>query len=297
MNNHQDDQLKRALEEGNLISIGQDLTSKETRKKPVSIPIDIRNFTSSFNYNLPIGIDFAKSINPINFLTTLEILDKILQSPKIPEKIKYKFENLQILLTNGKIAQYKDELTSFLKSEKKKVEKGEKGKTREEANKREYQLISLLTSLLFILKDSSIQKKTVVWASKKQFLELIDSENPKNTLREWKTKNYGKLPENGVFLSLISQNLIYHIRSLNLSEDLFSGLQKLEEFTITMKFNKIVTVLKKKLNLLVSPKQSDVNNLEESISIEKIDPDDSYIWDDVHFRILDTLSILLDNEK
>ncbi|RLI61250.1 MAG: hypothetical protein DRO88_13255, partial [Promethearchaeia archaeon] len=111
------------------------------------------------------------------------------------------------------------------------------------------------------------------------------------------TKNYGKLPENGVFLSFISQNLIYHIRSLNLSDDLFSGLQKLEEFAITMKFKKIITVLKKKLNLLISPKQSDVNNPEESISIKKIDPDDSHIWDDAHIRILDTLSILLDKEK
>ena len=217
-NQNGENQLKRAMEEGNLITVGQKSISKEKEKEKEMVLIESKFNQTFFKYNLPIGIDFGKSIKPNNFLTSLEILDKTLQIPKISEKIRFKLENLRLFLTTGKIWNYKHELNSILKKEEKKYKKEKKDKKDTSSKKiSENHFISLLTSLHFILNQTSTSN--ISWVSQNQILKYVDSEDQKNMLREWKTKNYGKLPEDAVFLSLISQTLIHQISILNLSED------------------------------------------------------------------------------
>ena len=223
-NENSENQLKKAMEEGNLITVGQKSISKEKEKEMVSIESKFNQ--TFFKYNLPIGIDFGKSLKPNNFLTSLEILDKTLQIPKISEKNRFKLENLRLLLTTGKIWHYKHDLKSFLKKEEKKYKKDKKDKSSKKIPKNHF--ISLLTSLNFILNQSSTAN--VNWVSQNQILNYVDSEDQKNILREWKTKNYGKLPEDAVFLSLISQTLIHQISILDLSEDKNEQKEKKNKF-------------------------------------------------------------------
>ena len=285
-NQNNEDQLKRALEEGNLITVGQKLISKETEKELISI--DSKFNKTYFKYNLPIGIDFGKSLQPNNFLTSLEILDRILEVPKISEKNRFKLENLRLYLTTGKIWHYKHELNTFLKEDTNQNEKEKETNSPKELIENNYK--SLLISLHFIL--AQVSTTNVKWVSQNQLLSFIESEDQKNILREWKTKNYGKLPEDAIFLSLISQTLIHKILSLDLPEDQYQDLNELKSLAISAKFSKILNIISAKLNTLSSVYLS-------SLKLENISKDKdlstqalSDINNVIIYRFLRTLNIL-----
>jgi hypothetical protein len=288
-NQNSEDQLRRAMEEGNLITVGQKSISNEKEKGLVSI--DSKFNQTFFKYNLPIGIDFGKSLKPNNFLTSLEILDKTLQIPNLSEKNRFKLENLRLFLTTGKIWHYKHDLKLFLKKEEKKfiIDKSSKKIS-------ENPFISLLTSLNFILNQASTAN--VSWVSQNQILNYVDSEDQKNILREWKTKNYGKLPEDAVFLSLISQTLIREISILNLSADKNrqkenkNELYELLNHAISAKFSEIRKIVDNILNKLNSLNLSSPNLSEDSIPIKnsvQTHPDSNIF---IIYHILCTLNIL-----
>jgi len=288
-NQNSENQLKKAMEEGNLITVGQKSITKEKKKEMVSIESKFNQ--TFFKYNLPIGIDFGKSLKPNNFLTSLEILDKTLQIPKISEKNRFKLENLRLLLTTGKIWHYKHELKSFLKKEEKNYKKDKSSK---KISKNHF--ISLLTSLNFILNQSSTTN--VNWVSQNQILNYVDSEDQKNILREWKTKNYGKLPEDAVFLSLISQTLIHQISILDLSEDKKDQKEKKNELNellnhaISAKFSEIRKIVDNKLKKLNFPNPSSHYLSEDSIlnqNSAQTNPDSNIF---IIYHILCTLNIL-----
>ena len=297
-NENSENQLKKAMEEGNLITVGQKSITKEKEKEMVSIESKFNQ--TFFKYNLPIGIDFGKSLKPNNFLTSLEILDKTLQIPKISEKNRFKLENLRLLLTTGKIWHYKHELKSFLKKEEKnykkdKKEKKEKKEKKDNSSKKisKNHFISLLTSLNFILNQSSTAN--VNWVSQNQILNYVDSEDQKNILREWKTKNYGKLPEDAVFLSLISQTLIHQISILDLSEDKKEKKNELNELlnhAISAKFSEISKIVDNKLKKFNFSNPSSHNSSEDSIlnqNSAQTNPDSNIF---IIYHILCTLNIL-----
>ena len=285
-NQNDENQLKKALEEGNLITVGQKTISEENEKELISIDSTFNK--TFFKYNLPIGIDFAKSLKPYNFLISLEILDRILENPKISEKNRYKLENLRLYLTTGKIWHYKQELNVYLKEKNNKEEKELQSPYVISQNN----FISLLTSLHFILNQASTTN--VKWVSQTQILDLIESEDQKNILREWKTKNYNKLPEDAIFMSLISQTLIHKILLFNLPEDQQSELNDLKNLAIATKFSKILDIVTRKLNILSPLSLSSFEFANTTIDNEKstqIPPDINNI---IIYRILVTLYILLD---
>ncbi len=302
-NQNNENQLRKAFEDGDLISVGQKSISKE--KKEELLPIESKFNQTFFKYNLPIGIDFGKSLKPNNFLTSLEILDKTLQITKISEGNRFRLENLRLFLTTGKIWHYKQELNSFLKEEEEKEEKEEKeiNETYEKNDETsEKQFISLLISLNFILNQASTTN--INWVSQNQILEYVDSQDQRNILREWKSKNYGKLPEDAVFLSLISQTLIHQISLLNLPLDEkiklneLIDLDNLKNLAISAKFSEIHQITTDKIDKLkklkkITPNYLPSKNLtDDSIKAEKssqIHPDFNNV---ILYRILDTLNIL-----
>lgn len=302
MNNQRsDNQLKKAMEEGNMISVGQNLISKEKKEiKNEMVAIDSKFNKTFIKYNLPIGIDFEKSLKPNNFITSLEILDRTLQIPKISEKNRFKLENLRLSLTTGKIWHYKHELNSFLKEKEK--EEGKKKENNKEPDEKkkisEKHFKSLLISIIFLLNQAS--ETNIKWVSQNQILKFIDSQDQKNILREWKTKNYGKLPEDTVFLSLISQTLIHQISLLNLPLDEKFELNNLINLAIAAKFSKIRIIAADKLKLMtsshvsshVSSVVSSSNLVDESILNEKSAQNQPDINNKNLHRILDTLTIL-----
>ncbi len=291
-----ENQLKKALEEGNLIIVGQKSILKDKEKEMV--PIDSKFNKSFLKYNLPIGIDFGKSLKPNNFLTSLEILDRTLQIPKISEKNRFKLENLRLFLTTGKIWHYKHELNLLLTEkeevEKVEVEKVEKdngckeGKSHEEILENHF--ISLLISLNFILNQASTTK--IKWVSKNQILKFIDSQDQKNMLRQWKTNNYGKLQEDTVFLSLISQTLIHQISLLDFPKIQKSELNNLINLAISAKFSKIRQITSDKLKLISSFHVPTPNLTKNSVSEEKSPQNQHNINNKTLYNILDTLKIL-----
>ncbi len=294
-NQNNDEQLRKALEEGNLISVGQKSISIEEEEKEM-VPIESKINQTFFKYNLPIGIDFEKSLKPNKYLTTLEILDRTLQISIISEDIRFKLENLRLFLTTGKIWHYKKELKSFLN----KVEEDNKDVSHKENS--EKHLISLLTSLYLILNQASTVQ--VKWVSQNQILKYIDSENKKKMMREWKTKKYGKLPEDAIFLSLISQTLIHQILSLNLPLDEKNhkdDLNDLKILAISAKFSKIKQItadnldkLDKldKLKKITSNYLPSINSTDDLIIDENTSQMQSDFNKVILFRILDTLNIL-----
>jgi hypothetical protein len=273
------------LEEGNLITIGQKSISKE--KEFVSIDSKINQ--SFFKHNLPIGIDFGKSLKPNNFLTSLEILDRTLQIPKISEKIRFKLEKLRLFLTTGKIWHYKQELKSFLKKEEKQQEKNSK-KDKSTKKISDNHFTSLLISLHIILNQTSTTN--IKWVSQNQILKYVDSEDQKNILREWKTKNYGKLPEDTVFLSLISQTIIHQILLLKLTENQNSKLNNLINLAYSAKFSKILEIVTGKLKIISPFYLSSLNLANESVNKEKTPQTHSDINNFIIYQILGTLNIL-----
>lgn len=286
-NQSNDDHLKKAFEDGKLINVGQKSISKEKENEEEMVQIDSKFNQTFFKYNLPIGIDFGKSLKPNNFLTSLEILDKTLQIPKISEDIRFKLENLRLFLTASKIWHYKQELSSFLKEEEEK-EKKEKNKETTEKH-----FISLLISLNFILNQASTTN--IKWVSQNQILKFVDSEDQKNILREWKNKNYGKLPEDAVFLSLISQTLIHQISLLNLPlDEKFESIElnNLKNLAISAKFSEIQQIIADKLKKLTPNYLPSINLVNDSIKTEnssQIQPDFNNV---ILYRILDALYIL-----
>lgn len=286
-NQSKDDHLKKAFEDGKLINVGQKSISKEKENEEEMVQIDSKFNQTFFKYNLPIGIDFGKSLKPNNFLTSLEILDKTLQIPKISENIRFKLENLRLFLTASKIWHYKQELSSFLKEEEEK-EKKEKNKETTEKH-----FISLLISLNFILNQASTTN--IKWVSQNQILKFVDSEDQKNILREWKNKNYGKLPEDAVFLSLISQTLIHQISLLNLPlDEKFESIElnNLKNLAISAKFSEIQQIIADKLKKLTPNYLPSINLVNDSIKTEnssQIQPDFNNV---ILYRILDALYIL-----
>ncbi|MHA1511991.1 MAG: hypothetical protein ACTSRX_09770 [Promethearchaeota archaeon] len=287
-------ELKRALEEGNLITVGQKSISKDNEEELVFIDSKINK--TFFKYNLPIGIDFGKSLKPYNFLTSLEILDRTLQIPKISEKKRFKLENLRLYLTTGKIWHYKHELNSFLKEdvkdqedqENKKDEKDKKQKSHDVISENHF--ISLLISLNFILNQASTSN--IKWVSKNQILKYINSLDHKTMLSEWKTNNFGKLPDDTIFLSLISQTLIQQKLLLDLSEDQKNNLKNLKKLAISAKFSKIRQIVASILKT-ISPLYLSFSTLaDDSIEKEKLTQNQLDLNDIIIYRNLDTLNIL-----
>ncbi|QEE15132.1 hypothetical protein DSAG12_00955 [Promethearchaeum syntrophicum] len=285
-NQNTEDHLKRALKEGNLINVGQNSISKENKKGMIST--DSKFNKTYFKYNLPIGIDFGKSLKPNNFLTSLEILDRILEIPNISEQNRFKLENLRLYLTTGKIWHYKRELKTLLEDDIIKQEKAKETKSPKEITENTF--ISLLISLHFILTQASITN--VKWVSQNQILTYIESTDQKKILHEWKTKNYGKLPEDLIFLSLISQTLIQKISQLNIPEDQYCQLNDLKNLVISAKFSKILNILSLKLNSLSPIYLSSIKSASNSKDKEATRQVSSDINNIFIYRILVTLNIL-----
>lgn len=293
-NQGNENELKRALEEGNLITVGQKSISKDKEEELVFIDSKINK--TFFKYNLPIGIDFGKSLKPYNFLTSLEILDRTLQIPKISEKKRFKLENLRLYLTTGKIWHYKHELNSFLKEEVKDHEDQENKKDQKDKTQKSHDVISenhfisLLISLNFILNQASTSN--IKWVSKNQILKYINSLDHKTMLSEWKTNNYGKLPDDTIFLSLISQTLIQQKLLLDLSEDQKDNLKNLKKLAISAKFSKIRQIVASILKT-ISPLYLSFSTLaDDSIEKEKLTQNQLDLNDIIIYRNLDTLNIL-----
>ena len=302
-NQGNENELKRALEEGNLITVGQKSISKD--KKEELVFIDSKINKTFFKYNLPIGIDFGKSLKPYNFLTSLEILDRTLQIPKISEKKRFKLENLRLYLTTGKIWHYKHELNSFLKDEEKDQEDQENKKDHEDQEFKKDQkdkkqkshdvisenhFISLLISLNFILNQASTSN--IKWVSKNQILKYINSLDHKTMLSEWKTNNFGKLPDDTIFLSLISQTLIQQKLLLDLSEDQKVKLNNLKTLAISAKFSKIRQIVANILKTITPLYLSYPNLMNDSIEKELLTQNQLDLNNIIIYRNLDTLNIL-----
>ncbi len=290
-NQGNENDLKRALEEGNLITVGQKSISKDKEEELVFIDSKINK--TFFKYNLPIGIDFGKSLKPYNFLTSLEILDRTLQISKISEKKRFKLENLRLYLTTGKIWHYKHELNSFLIEEEKDQEdnKDKKDKKRKPQDViSENHFISLLISLNFILNQASISN--IKWVSKNQILKYINSLDHKTMLSEWKTNNYGKLPDDTIFLSLISQTLIQQKMLLDLSEDQKNKLNNLKNLAISAKFSKIRQIVANILKTITPSYLPFPNLANDSIEKDKLTQNQLDLNSILIYRNLDTLSIL-----
>ncbi len=296
-NQGNENDLKRALEEGNLITVGQKSISKDKEEELVFIDSKINK--TFFKYNLPIGIDFGKSLKPYNFLTSLEILDRTLQISKISEKKRFKLENLRLFLTTGKIWHYKHELNSFLIEEEKDQEDQENKKDQEDNKDKkrkpqdvisENHFISLLISLNFILNQASISN--IKWVSKNQILKYINSLDHKTMLSEWKTNNYGKLPDDTIFLSLISQTLIQQKMLLDLSEDQKNKLNNLKNLAISAKFSKIRQIVANILKTITPSYLPFPNLANDSIEKDKLTQNQLDLNSILIYRNLDTLSIL-----
>lgn len=111
-----DEELKRAMEKGEILTIGD-----STPKLPVDVSSEIlKDLDLSdqiIQHNFPIGIDFSKHISPTQYFPSVEILQRILAIPFLTTENHYNLESLLLLLTQGKINRYYNALRSTISSQ------------------------------------------------------------------------------------------------------------------------------------------------------------------------------------
>jgi len=111
-------------------------------------------------------------------------------------------------------------------------------------------------------------------------------------LSEWKTNNFGKLSDDTIFLSLISQTLIQQNLLLDLSEDQKNKLNNLKNLAISAKFSKIRQIVANILKTITPSYLPFPNLANDSIEKDELTQNQLDLNNAILYRILDTLSIL-----
>ena len=191
-----DDDLSRALKQGNFITIGK----QEGEKKPptkVLPTIDVN--VPYYSYNEPIGVDFSKSLPPLVFLTSVEILDRLADIMGVSTEIRYEAEILRGMLFQGKIHEYRqkiEQLKNNLLSSSKNNDK------KEETNVQPTDLINLL---YFII--SKPPSSTPRWLNKTQIEKLLSTtDSLKTALKDIRTES--EYSPDAVYFDLILSTIL-----------------------------------------------------------------------------------------
>ncbi len=109
-----DKELEKAINKGEILSIGKEIKQIE-EKFDIRKNFDhIQLFEDNLIFNPPIGIDFSKSIEPILFLANYELLISLKSLPFLSNDRQYELESLIILLKKGKILDYQEKLGNFI---------------------------------------------------------------------------------------------------------------------------------------------------------------------------------------
>lgn len=109
-----EEELKKALERGDFITIGPKSVSKLTPSPIPTEKVADKLSVKYFQYNTPIGIDFQKSIDPLLYLSALNLLDLLIQLPLISTEIRYTLESLRNDLAIGHFTDFHHRLFEYI---------------------------------------------------------------------------------------------------------------------------------------------------------------------------------------
>ena len=113
-----DEELKKAMEEGKILAIGESKSQRDSSKSTLT-----KNLSSHYiqqiqlnlaDYNSPIGVDFEKTLPVPEYLTFRAVLEIILQQEKFSTQKRYEVEKLLSLYNSGKISGFLTHLKQFL---------------------------------------------------------------------------------------------------------------------------------------------------------------------------------------
>ncbi|MHA1518689.1 MAG: hypothetical protein ACTSRK_00770 [Promethearchaeota archaeon] len=108
-----DEELKKAMEEGQILSIGKSKSQRSLSNLVSSSYLsDIKLHLAE--YNPPIGVDFEKNLPVSEYLTYRAVLEIILQQEKLSKQKRYDVEQLLFILKSGNITEFLSNLTNFL---------------------------------------------------------------------------------------------------------------------------------------------------------------------------------------
>ena len=200
-----DEELKRALEKGEILTIG-DITTETSKKLTAEVLKELDLSDQKILYNFPIGVDFSKHISPSVYLSSLELLQNVLKIPFLSTEYHYEIESLIVLLTQGKINRYHSSLNSTLIS---------LGINLEQSipEVRKHEIFSHILALLLAINDSP----DMVWASLPELSNYFEKKQNDSSYKfqENHTKKYysDKLLRRYVSTILFEHALAYSINS------------------------------------------------------------------------------------
>jgi hypothetical protein len=189
--------LLRALESGDFISIGSDVKTSNTAGGQTNVHLETNIEFSKMN--MPIGIDFGKTLPPLIYLTSVNVLEKIAQLPGISNTDRFELESLKNLLFLGKVADYIQDLDKIFESNIN-LQKKDSMKN----------LLQPFVNVISFLLENFSQKNTK-FVKKKDMLEFLDAIETKRKaiLSEW--KNNFKYPIETVEIAIIIETLIWFL--------------------------------------------------------------------------------------
>lgn len=86
-----DDELKKALEDGEVLSIGEIKVSERTLESSIDVSHQ-KIKLNMMQFNAPIGVDFEKTLSPPVYLTIRALFKSLLNIPLLSPELRYQME-------------------------------------------------------------------------------------------------------------------------------------------------------------------------------------------------------------
>ena len=99
-----DEELREALKKGDILSIGKSIDNESIVKSDFFEEITDQN--QILKYNIPIGIDFTKSIHPSLFFANKELIEESILFLSLSNENRFSLDSLRSFLIQGKISSF-----------------------------------------------------------------------------------------------------------------------------------------------------------------------------------------------
>jgi hypothetical protein len=243
-----DEDLLNALGQGNIISVGPSKDGK-TEPEMETLP-NIELNVNIEQYNHPIGIDFAKSLPPLNYVTLSELLERILDLTNLSTECRFDLETYQNYILQGKIAELRNLIHSTEPNQTSSQKKGgKKGSI-------DPQLSNMVKFLLLFLEAPPKQDQK--WLPREKFLTLIDKKSDiKKLLKEYRQDS--TLSSEAMHYLLIIKTLLDLIQrhfSSNLKPDIIDQIQ---DVIFKQEFQQAEKIIKEKIGVFLPKEVGETN--------------------------------------
>lgn len=230
-----DDDLLNALGQGNIISVGASPDGKKLPELETLPNIEIN--VNIEQYNHPIGIDFAKSLPPLYYITLSDLIERLLDLTNLSNGCRFELETFHNYILQGKIAEIREAIQSLDQINASSSKKSSKKETVDHSS------TNLVKFLLLFLHVQP--KKEIHWLSMEKFATIIEAKaDIKKLLKDFR-QNSSLSAESmhyiTILLTLINLLQKYQVSSFN-----YEIILQLQQNALNQDYDQVEKILSEK---------------------------------------------------